>query len=80
MRRVTYHGPPASRVVDSHVFISIYNLCIIMALATLAIFLLERSLLVTNFITNEARLFVICTLENRAIALLSGESPELLQP
>lgn len=51
-----------------------------MALATLAIFLLERSLLVTNFITNEARLFVICTLENRAIALLSGESPELLQP
>lgn len=70
MRRVTYHGPAVYCVVDNHVFISIYNLCIIMALVTLAIFLLERSLLVTDFITNEARLFVICTLENRAYCLI----------
>lgn len=50
-----------------HVFISIYNLYITIAVATLAIFLLERSLLVTNFILNKARLFVICTLKTELL-------------
>lgn len=69
--------PSSVLVLYHHVFISIYNLYITIAVATLAIFLLERSLLVTNFILNKARLFVICTLKNRAITLLAGESPEL---
>lgn len=65
-----YQGPPVYYVTDNYVFVSIYNLYINMALATLATFLLERSLLVTSFITNKARLFVICTLKEQSYCLI----------
>lgn len=52
--------------INNHILFHL-STSIIMSLATWEIFLLERSLLVTNFIRNKARLFVICTLKTELL-------------